>query len=40
MDNPSALKLNSLIKLHKLNNLIRPLINAKTVPNYKITTVT
>ena len=36
MDNPCAPKLNSLIKLHKINKPIRPLINARTAPNYKI----
>ena len=35
MDNPSAPKLNSLIKLHKIDKPIRPLINAKTAPNLK-----
>ena len=36
VDNPTAPKLNSLIKLHKPNQPIRPLINSKTAPNYKI----
>ena len=30
MDNRCAPKLNSLIKLHKINKPIRPLINART----------
>ncbi len=36
MDNPIAPKLNTLIKLHKIDKPIRPLINSKTAPNYKI----
>jgi len=36
MDNPIAPKLNTLIKLHKTDKPIRPLINSKTAPNYKI----
>ena len=36
MDNPCAPKLNFLIKLHKINKPIRPIINARTAPNYKI----
>ena len=36
MDNPVASKLIPLIKLHKVGKPIRPLINAKTPPNYKI----
>ena len=28
--------MNSLIKIHKLNNPIRPLINFKKAPTYKI----
>ena len=36
MDNPKQPKLNSLIKIHKKELPIRPLINSKTAPNYKL----
>jgi hypothetical protein len=36
INNPKPPKLNSLIKIHKENKPIRPLINSKTAPNYKI----
>ena len=36
MDIPNAPKLNSLIKLHNIDKPIRPLIIARTAPNYKI----
>lgn len=36
IDNPSPPKLNTLIKIHKIDKPIRPLINSKTSPNYKI----
>ena len=35
-NNPEPPKMNSLIKIHKLNNPIRPLINFKNAPTYKI----
>lgn len=35
MDNPNVPKLNFLIKLHKIDKTIRPLINAMTATNYK-----
>lgn len=35
IDNPKPPKLNSLIKIHKKEHPIRPLINSKTSPNYK-----
>ena len=35
-NNPKPLKLNSLIKIHKLCEPIRPLINFKKAPTYKI----
>lgn len=36
VDNPSPPKLNTLIKLHKKDKPVRPLINSKTAPNYNI----
>ena len=36
MDNACAPQLNLPIKLHKINKLIRPLINTRTASNYKI----